>query len=139
MAVPWEIIPSSAPGPKLGVVTIGDEQIELIDPQWLFGPDIGEIVLPGAPLCLIDSETEGWIATFLKPVLEAAGYRVATRAVPDERPAVILTTDATFPADRDGRVVQLSNSRADTGGAGKVYRYDRVGLLAAVAERVRAA
>jgi two-component system chemotaxis sensor kinase CheA len=139
VAIPADIIPAAAPGPILGVVTIGDEQIELIDPQWLLGPDIGDVVQPGAPLCLIDSETEGWIATFLKPVLESAGYRVATRAAFNEQPAVILTTDATISAGGNGRVVQLSNSRADTGGSGKVYRYDRAGLLAAVAERVKMA
>jgi two-component system chemotaxis sensor kinase CheA len=138
VAIPADIVPAATPGPILGVVTIGDEQVELIDPQWLLGPDIGEVIQPGAPLCLIDSETEGWIATFLKPVLEAAGYRVATRATPGQQPAVILTTDITSIVG-NGRVVQLSNSRSDTGGSGKVYRYDRAGLLAAVAERVKMA
>jgi two-component system chemotaxis sensor kinase CheA len=139
VAIPADIVPAATPGPILGVVMIADEQVELIDPQWLLGPDIGDAVQPGAPLCLIDSESEGWLATFLKPVLEAAGYRVATRVAPDEQPAVILTTDASVSAGGDGRVVQLSNSRADTGGTNKVYRYDRTALLAAVAERVKAA
>lgn len=137
VAIPADIVPSAQPGPILGVVTIDDEQIELIDPQWLLGPDSGDAVQPGAPLCLIDGEGDSWIATFLKPVLEAAGYRVSTRADGDEQPAVILTSDA---ADRrDGRVVQLSNDRRDIGSADRVYRYDRTALLAAVAKRVEAA
>ena len=138
VAIPADISPSAQAGPILGVVTIGDEQVELIDPQWLLGPDAGHVVLGGAPLCLIDSESEGWIATFLKPVLESAGYRVATRAN-GEQPAVILTTDASPATLRDGRVLRLSNDRADIGNEDKIYRYDRSGLLAAVAKRVGAA
>ncbi|HEX7693848.1 MAG TPA: chemotaxis protein CheW [Sphingomonas sp.] len=139
VAIPPDIAPSTQPGPILCVVTIADEQIELIDPQWLLGPDAGEIVQPGAPLCLIDGQGDSWIATFLKPVLEQAGYRVATRASADERPAVILTTDAAPGPSRDDRVLQLSNDRRDMGGEDRIYRYDRAGLLAAVAKRVNAA
>jgi two-component system chemotaxis sensor kinase CheA len=137
ITLPADISPSAVPGAILGVFTIGDEQVELIDPQWLLGPEAGEKSQPGAPLCLIDSESDGWIATFLKPVLEAAGYRVATRAEGGEQPAVILTTDASIMDD--GRVLCLSNDRRDIGKNDRVYRYDRAGLLAAVARRVEAA
>jgi two-component system chemotaxis sensor kinase CheA len=139
VAIPTDISPSAQPGPILGVVVIGDEQVELIDPQWLLGPDALDIVRAGAPLCLIDSQSDSWIATFLKPVLEQAGYRVSTKASADEQPAVILTTDAAPAAARDGRVLRLSNDRCDTGGDDRVYRYDRAGLLAAVAKRVNVA
>ena len=139
VAIPADISPSAQPGPILGVVVIGDEQVELIDPQWLLGPDAQDIVRPGAPLCLIDSQSDSWIATFLKPVLEQAGYRVSTKANAGEQPAVILTTDAAPATARDGRVLRLSNDRRDTGGDDRVYRYDRAGLLAAVAKRVNVA
>ncbi|MBN8814945.1 MAG: chemotaxis protein CheW [Sphingomonas sp.] len=137
VAVPAEIVPSVQAGPILGVVTIDDEQIELIDPQWLLGPNSAAVVQPGAPLCLIHGEGDGWIATFLKPVLEAAGYRVAMKTDAGEEPAVILTTDAD---DRhDDRIIRLTNDRRDIGSSEQVYRYDRAGLLAAVAKRVEAA
>jgi two-component system chemotaxis sensor kinase CheA len=139
VAIPADISPSAQPGPILGVVVIGDEQVELIDPQWLLGPDALDIVRAGAPLCLIDSQSDSWIATFLKPVLEQAGYRVSTKANADEQPAVILTTDAASATGGDGRVLRLSNDRRDTGGDDRVYRYDRAGLLAAVAKRVNVA
>ena len=140
VAIPADISPSAQPGPILGVIVIGDEQVELIDPQWLLGPDAGgDSVLPGAPLCLIDGQSDSWIATFLKPVLEQAGYRVSTKASADEQPAVILTTDTAPTATRDGRVLQLSNDRRDMGGDDRIYRYDRAGLLAAVAKRVNVA
>ncbi|HEX7849113.1 MAG TPA: chemotaxis protein CheW [Sphingomonas sp.] len=140
VAIPADISPSAQPGPILGVIVIGDDQVELIDPQWLLGPDAGgDSVLPGAPLCLIDGRADSWIATFLKPVLEQAGYRVSTKASADEQPAVILTTDAAPSATRDGRVLRLSNDRRDMGSDDRVYRYDRVGLLAAVAKRVNVA
>ncbi|MGN6821145.1 MAG: chemotaxis protein CheA [Sphingomonas sp.] len=139
VAIPSDIAPSTQPGPILGVVTIADEQVELIDPQWLLGPDCAEASQPGAPLCLIDGQADSWIATFLKPVLEQAGYRVSTRAGGDEEPAVILTTDAAPGDARDGRVLRLSNDRRDMGGEDRIYRYDRAGLLAAVAKRVNVA
>jgi two-component system chemotaxis sensor kinase CheA len=140
VAIPADISPSAQPGPILGVIVIGDDQVELIDPQWLLGPDAGgDSVLPGAPLCLIDGQADSWIATFLKPVLEQAGYRVSTKASADEQPAVILTTDAAPSATRDGRVLRLSNDRRDMGSDDRVYRYDRAGLLAAVAKRVNVA
>jgi two-component system chemotaxis sensor kinase CheA len=139
VAIPPDIAPSTQPGPILGVVTIGGEQVELIDPQWLLGPDAGGTARPGAPLCLIDGQSDSWIATFLKPVLEQAGYRVSTKPMADEQPAVILTTDGGPGPGRDGRVLQLSNDRRDMGGDDRVYRYDREGLLAAVAKRVNAA
>ena len=137
VAIPADIVPSAQAGPVLGVVTIGDEQIELIDPQWLLGPEVGDSVQPGAPLCLIDGESDGWIATFLKPVLEAAGYRVAIKADEGEQAVVILSAEA--GPNRDGRTLHLSNDRRDIGSADRVYRYDRAGLLAAVAKRVAAA
>jgi two-component system chemotaxis sensor kinase CheA len=140
VAIPADISPSAQAGPILGVIVIGDEQVELIDPQWLLGPDAGgDAVLPGAPLCLIDGQSDSWIATFLKPVLEQAGYRVSTKASADEQPAVILTTDAAPAATSDGRVLRLSNDRRDMGSDDRVYRYDRAGLLAAVAKRVNVA
>ena len=137
VAIPAGIVPSAQPGPILGVVMIDDEQIEIIDPQWLLGPESGDAVQPGAPLCLIDGQGDAWISTFLKPVLETAGYRVATKAEAGEQPAVILTTDDSGRGDE--RVVRLSNDRRDIGSIDRVYRYDRAALLAAVAKRVEAA
>ena len=137
VAVPADIVPAAQPGPVLGVVTIDDEQIELLDPQWLLGPDSGDAVQSGAPLCLIEGQGDSWVASFLKPVLEAAGYRVTTTADGDEEPVVILTTDDAVR--HDDRVVQLSNDRRDVGSSFRVYRYDRTGLLAAVAKKVEAA
>ena len=132
--LPAEIAPAAAPGPIMGVVTMAGEQIELLDPQWLFS---GDVATPSndAPLCVIDGG-EAWVATFLKPLLETAGYRVATRAAPGERPAIVLTTATLDRGDDDGRTVYLSNERSASVGVPTVYRYDRAAVLAAVAERV---
>ncbi|MBN8807662.1 MAG: chemotaxis protein CheW [Sphingomonas sp.] len=132
VAMPADIAPVAAPGPILGVITLDDDQVELIDPQWLLGIEAADGATSAAPLCLLDCAADAWLATFLTPVLESAGYRVATSAA-GEQPAVILTTAA---EGGDARVVRLSNDRT---ARGSVYRYDRAGLLAAVAERVGAA
>ena len=131
VVLPAEIAPATGPGPIAGVVTIAGEQIELLDPQWLFS---GDVPLSGdAPLCVIDGG-EAWVATFLRPLLETAGYRVATHVVPGDEPAVVLTTAIEREGD-DGRTVYLSNARSAPAGVPAVYRYDRAAVLAAVAER----
>ncbi|WP_375396133.1 chemotaxis protein CheA [uncultured Sphingomonas sp.] len=133
VAIPATIVPSAMAGPILGVATIDHDQIELIDPQWLLGDQIDGSRLGVAPLCLIHGDVDGWMSTFLKPVLEAAGYRVATHADDHHEVAVILTTAS---GTDDRRAVRLTNERGDQGGEDGVYRYDRAGLLAAVARRV---
>ncbi|MDQ9781136.1 hypothetical protein, partial [Serratia marcescens] len=74
--------------------------------------------------------------TFLKPVLEGAGYRVATKLKAGETAAVVLTMGASPPvAHRDVPVVRLRRDRAvDDAADTSIYRYDRDGLLAALAQ-----
>jgi two-component system chemotaxis sensor kinase CheA len=73
------------------------------------------------------------MTTFLKPVLEGAGYRVATKLKEGEAAAVVLTMDAVVPLLLGAvPVVRLRRERGASDSA-SIYRYDRSGLLAAVA------
>ena len=79
--------------------------------------------------------------TFLRPVLEAAGYRCTTAPGGDESVAVTLAMEE-LAADADvERLVRLSRRPLGPAGSGSgdtaatVYRYDRAALIAAVAER----
>jgi two-component system chemotaxis sensor kinase CheA len=116
-----------------GVAQIGGEQVELIDVHALFA---GELA-PAAqrPLCLLRCDGTGWMDTFLRPVLEAAGYRCASRLGEGERPAVTLAmAEDGAPANADAAsLVMLSRQPGQAG----IYRYDRAALIAAVAERAR--
>ncbi|PAX09803.1 chemotaxis protein CheW [Sphingomonas lenta] len=130
--LPAELAPALDPR-FMGVAVIGDEQVEVVDPITLFvhEPD----AVASAPLCLLQPDEGGWMETFLRGTLEAAGYRCVTRLAPGEQAAVALTLDAApVPAVP---TVHLSRDRAGADGVGTVYRYDRDALLAAVSARIQ--
>ena len=135
VTLPAALAPAAAPGVVAGVVMLGGEQVEVIDPYQLFaglaGPAAG-----ARPLCLMEADAGGWMETFLKPAIEASGYRCVSRLDAGETAAVALTMDETAPAAGGTPVVRL-RSRPAAGGAGddSVYRYDRVALIAALDAR----
>ncbi len=143
MAEPIEIVavdadcaPAPVAGPIAGVVLHAGEAIELLDPFWLFAnhADRDASAWDAAPLCLIDADDD-WMASFVRPMLERAGYRVATRAAPGERAAAMLTFDG--GASADAPIVRLRRTASGNGQDDSVYRYDRGGILAAL-DRVAA-
>ncbi|MBB4839420.1 two-component system chemotaxis sensor kinase CheA [Sphingomonas kyeonggiensis] len=136
--LPEEIAPAREPGPIAGVVLVEGEQIELVDMLWIFDEHAEREVEDAPPLCLISGDNDGWMASFVKPLLEASGYRVALRLAPGETPAVVLSTEENQGAmGSPAPVVRLRKKRA-SGGSGddSVYRYDRAGLLSALEARV---
>ncbi|KQM56971.1 MULTISPECIES: chemotaxis protein CheA [unclassified Sphingomonas] len=132
--------PAAEFGPTGGIVLLDGEQVEQVDPLWLFqrlardvAPAMGNAV-SARPTCLLADGGSGWMRTFLRPMLEQAGYRAVERLGEDERPALVLTqADDPMAVVPGGRtpVVRLRASVADTGD-GSVYRYDREGVLQAV-------
>ena len=89
-----DIVPAEGDGPIAGVALIGDDPVEVIDPHWILSDmSRGPVVANLAPLCLIAGQDEGWARMFLRPLLERAGYRVASRAAEGELPALVLATD----------------------------------------------
>ena len=137
--------PAGEFGPSGGIVLLDGEQIEQVDPLWLFqcrardvAPGAGSRVAAARPTCLLADGGSGWMRTFLRPMLEQAGYRAVERLGDDERPALVLAqagdADAVAVGGRTP-VVRLRASVADTGD-GSVYRYDREGVLQAVRQAV---
>jgi two-component system chemotaxis sensor kinase CheA len=130
--LPCGMTAAREPGPVAGVIAYQGEQLELLDPHWLFAQYAA--AEPGAavqPICLLSGREAGWMMTFLRPSIERAGYRVATALNPGERAALTLTMDddPAPPVDSD-RVVRLSRERKAGGQA--VFRYDRAALIAAL-------
>ncbi|MGG2352444.1 hypothetical protein ACE4Z7_24930, partial [Salmonella enterica] len=72
------VVPARAPGSIAGVVIFEGEPIELIDLHWLFAEQGEGTPGTAAPICLLTGSDAGWMESFLKPVIEGAGYRVAT-------------------------------------------------------------
>ncbi len=132
--LPLEIAPAHSAGPIAGVVIIGDEQVELLDAHALFSCEPKPVA--AERLCWLQADGTGWMETFLRPMLEASGYRCVTQA-PQGAPAdVALVLDEAAVAPGAARnVVRLSRER-DAGAPGSIYRYDRPALLDALAQAV---
>ena len=134
-ALDSEILPAAAPGEVEGITLIGGEPAEVIDVHWLFA-QLADEPASRQPVCRLASD-DPWLQNFLRPLAEAAGYRVVGHG--DETPAdiAISLADEAAPAaaaTAAGEVIRLRNSRdAQQAADGSVYRYDRDGLVAAFA------
>ena len=133
--LPEEIVPARVPGTVAGVALIGDDPIELIDAHWLFATHGETAVHDVRAVRLVDSD-DGWMRTFLRPILEQSGYRVVIDAVPDVR-ATLAFDDAEVSAGGGAAVVRLRRDAVAPGAANdSIYRYDRAAILAAVERQV---
>ena len=142
VALPDGMVPAVAAGPVAGVVAIDGEQVEVIDLHWLFSNHADAHAEAESPLCLLTGGDTEWMSVFLKPVLEGAGYRVATALRPGERAGVVLTFDdapaagsGAAPLAPGGGAVPVVRLRREASGTADdtIFRYDRPGVLAAVA------
>lgn len=125
VTLPAEISPASVPGVIAGVVMLDGQPVELIDPLVLTESALNA---RRAPICLLRGPEAGWMEIFLKPSIEAAGYRVVRRLVEGETPDVIVAMDGDEAAGGDAaRVLRLGRTPADP-----LYRYDRAALLTAL-------
>jgi len=130
-----DFLPAVEPGPIAGVMLVGEIQVELVDCFWLFGQAGVAALPPGRPLCVLDG-SDPWMRDILRPIVEQAGYRVGWNGEGDEAAAVaILSVDkapaAPLPA---ASVIRLRATADETAAsAGSIYRYDRHGLIAALA------
>ena len=137
VTLPRDIAPARGGGPIAGVVVIDGEQIEVIDAHALFAGE--DVPIVAQPLCLLHGDGSGWMESFLKPALEASGYRCVTALGPQEQAAVTLAMDdATVPTIGGAPVIRLRRERdaAAAAAADSIYRYDRGGLIAAMAARI---
>lgn len=141
-AVDIVMLPELAPvgdvaGPIAGIVLLDGEQIEQVDPLWLFERHAREaasaLIARRRPTCLLADGGSGWMRAFLRPMLEQAGYQIVERVAEGERPTLVLAqADVAVPAPAaDSPVVRLRASPADIGD-GSIYRYDREAVLRAL-------
>ncbi|WP_019832990.1 chemotaxis protein CheA [Sphingomonas sp. PR090111-T3T-6A] len=132
-----EMVPAAEPGPVAGVMLVDGIQVELIDCFWLFG-QAGVLTGPGErPLCLLD-KSDPWMRDVLRPIVEQAGYRVAYDGEAGEAEPAVTILSAERPPDHPpapGACVVRLRATADEAlsSPGSIYRYDRHGLIAALA------
>jgi two-component system chemotaxis sensor kinase CheA len=128
-----DIIPSEHGGEISGVSLVNGEPAELIDAHWLFANHVGTAAAPADRLVCRLPDDDPWMQNMLRPIVEAAGYRVIGDK--DEAPAdlVIAAQGADVASEAASQTIWL---RSDPEAAGKkdssIYRYDRAGLLLAL-------
>ncbi|MES3097996.1 chemotaxis protein CheA [Sphingomonas faeni] len=134
VTLPVAMAPARGTGPIAGVVSIAGEQIELVDPHALFAGQ--PVTLAALPVCLLQVDGSGWMETFLKPALEASGYRCVTALAAGETAVVALAMEDTPVRETMAPVVTLRRTRTAEGDDdATIYRYDRPALIAALAAR----
>ena len=132
-AIEHDVIHSEHPGEVSGVSLIGGEPAELVDPHWLFANHVGGTAKASDPLvCRIPGD-DPWMQNMLRPIIEAAGYRVVGDDDTSDVDLVIASQGEDVPEEATKHTIWL---RPEPESAGKkdhsIYRYDRAGLLMAL-------
>lgn len=138
-----DIAPSQHPELHEGVIRAFDEHVELRSTFRFFEASDRRRRQRGlAPLCFIDcGEDAYWEQTVLAPLLSASGYAVSFDRNDQSRAAIILHRDLAKArkAVDDPRVLHLRDtSHATDAPIASIYRYDRLGLISAIEEKLRA-
>ena len=131
-AIAHEIIPAEHPGEISAVTLVAGEPAEVVDPHWLFANFLTATErMPLQPVCRIPAD-DPWMQNMLRPIVEAAGYRVVSEADEFEVDLAILS-DASAEDNSASRTIRL---RAEPDPASEkdetIYRYDRAALLTAL-------
>jgi len=124
---------AASPGEIGGVVLAAGEQVELIDPYWLFEQAGAAQEASARLVCAIPAD-DPWLENMLRPLVESLGYHVVPAGEGVCADIVITSADSPTPPAAEG--AQLLRLRA-TPEAGPhrgdtIYRYDRAALLAAL-------
>jgi len=133
-----DVIHADRPGEISGVSLIDGEPAELIDAHWLFAHHVGTTARLAEPLvCRLPSD-DPWMQNMLRPIVEAAGYRVVGDDSEVEADLVIASQGDSIGSD-EGRTIWLRTEPEPTGKKdASIYRYDRAGLLMALKSAGRA-
>src|SRR5207253_2185280 len=127
-----DVIHADRPGEISGVTLINNEPAELVDAHWLFANHVGASANGREPLICRLPGDDPWMQNMLRPIVEAAGYRVVGDRDEVEADLVIASLGEN-PASDAERTIWL---RTEPEPAGKKddsnYRYDRAGLLMAL-------
>ena len=131
-AIANEIIPAEHPGEISAVTLVAGEPAELVDPHWLFSTFLtASERMPLQPVCRIPAD-DPWMQNMLRPIVEAAGYRVVSEADEFEVDLAILS-DLSADDAAAARTIRLRAEPDPASGKDtSIYRYDRATLLTAL-------
>ncbi len=128
-----EIVLSAAPGEIEGLTLVDGVAVELVDAHWLFAHRAERPQGAARAVCRLP-QGDRWVDSFLRPLVEAAGYRVVG---PDDEASadVAFAFEAGAAAGAGAaQVIRLCTAPEEADAAGdSIYRYDRDRLTAALA------
>jgi two-component system chemotaxis sensor kinase CheA len=127
-----DVIHAERPGEISGVSLINGEPAEIVDAHWLFANHVGADSKGSQQLvCRLPSD-DPWMQNMLRPIVEAAGYRVVGEG-DDPADLVIASQGSPVTGEGAGQTIWL---RSEAEASGKkdqsIYRYDRAALLMAL-------
>ncbi len=130
-AIEQDVIHADNPGEISGVTLIAGEPAELVDAHWLFANHVGAAANNRLELTCKLPGDDPWMQNMLRPIVEAAGYRVVGD---DESTAdLVIASQGDDVGESDAHTIWLrtepepKNKKDET-----IYRYDRAGLLVAL-------
>jgi two-component system chemotaxis sensor kinase CheA len=132
-AIEHDVIHAERPGEVSGVSLINGEPAELVDAHWLFSNHVGAAARKTEQLVCLVPGWDPWMQNMLRPLVEAAGYRVIDDTEDEKADVVIACVGEELPEEASRKTIWL---RSEPEVAGKkddsIYRYDRAGLLLAL-------
>lgn len=140
-SITGDIVPSTQPELHEGVITVFGEAVELRNMFAFFETSDRRRRKRGvAPLCFINcADDSQWERTILAPLLTASGYAVSFDRNDEAHAAIVLHRDLAIvdAVPNDPRMLHLRDSRhATVDNVASIYRYDRVGLISAIEEKL---
>jgi two-component system chemotaxis sensor kinase CheA len=129
-AIDNDVIHAERPGEISGVSLINGEPAELVDAHWLFANHVGAAARVTEQLvCRLPSD-DPWMQNMLRPIVEAAGYRVIGEE--DESQADLVIASQGEKVDSANAIYLRSEPEPKNKKDDSIYRYDRAGLLMAL-------
>ena len=127
-----DVIHAERPGEVSGVSLINGEPAEIVDAHWLFANHVGAASkATGQLVCRLPSD-DPWMQNMLRPIVEAAGYRVVGEG-DDPADLVIASQGSQLSGDSVAQTIWLRNEAEASGKKDQsIYRYDRAALLMAL-------
>src|SRR5829696_3344762 len=119
-----DLIPATSPGEISAVTLVSGEPAEIVDPHWLFANFAALSAGANEQLvCRLPAE-DPWMQNMLRPIVEAAGYRVVSDCDEAQADLAILSE-----ASADTAAARTIRLRSDPDPASDkdetIYRYDR--------------
>ncbi|MCJ2179674.1 chemotaxis protein CheA [Novosphingobium album (ex Hu et al. 2023)] len=125
------LVAANAASETEGVLLVDAEATTLISPYKLFARHASAPARDRRPACHLASD-DPWLQNFVRPIVEAAGYRIAGAGEADMDLAILSMPDALHPAGAR-QVIRLRATPGEPPDEpGSIYRYDHAGLLSAL-------